>query len=63
MMAPPDPVVEDDRDMEDDAMVTLRLVPTDPVERRGFEMRLAQRRAGGGERAAKEAARLSRSVM
>jgi hypothetical protein len=40
------------QDLADDLSVTLGIVPKDPLERRAFEARLAQRRAEGGARAA-----------
>jgi helix-turn-helix protein len=50
--AVPEPVADPDIDASDELMVSIGLVPSDPVERRAFEVRLAQRRAEGGERAA-----------
>jgi hypothetical protein len=48
----PEPAIDPAQDAHDDLMVVLNLVPTNPDERRAFDLRLAQRRAGGGERAA-----------
>jgi hypothetical protein len=47
-----EPHPDSEHDVQDDIMVTLNLVPTDPEERRIFEARIARRRAEGGERAA-----------
>ena len=48
----PELPVSSEQDGHDDMMVVLGLVPTDPGEYRAFEIRLAQRRAEGGERGA-----------
>jgi hypothetical protein len=47
-----EPHPDSEHDAQDDIMVTLNLVPTDPEERRVFEARIARRRGEGGERAA-----------
>jgi hypothetical protein len=47
-----EPPADRSQDLSDDLSVELGIVPKDPVERRAFEARLAQRRAEGGERAA-----------
>ena len=47
-----EPVRDLDQDSEDELSIKLGIVPKDPSERRAFEVRLAQRRAEGGERAA-----------
>lgn len=47
-----EPPVNEEQDLHDELCVSVGLVPTDPVERRAFDERLARRRAAGGERAA-----------
>jgi hypothetical protein len=51
-LAVAEPNPDSEHDARDDVMVTLRIVPKDPEERRVFEARIARRRAEGGERAA-----------
>lgn len=46
------PPVDTSEDVTDEILVTIGMVPTDPDKRRAFELRLAQRRAEGGPRAA-----------
>jgi hypothetical protein len=50
-IAVPEPPHHGDHDL-DDLRIKLGVAPADPLERRAFEARLAQRRADGGERAA-----------
>jgi hypothetical protein len=47
-----EPAPNRDHDVDDELRIKLGVAPKDPTERRAFEARLAQRRAGGGERAA-----------
>lgn len=48
----PEPTPSRDEDLDDELNVSLGIAPKDPMKRRAFEARLAQRRAAGGERAA-----------
>lgn len=52
LLVVPDPHPDSEHDAQDDIMVIMNLVPTDPEERRIHEARIARRRAEGGERAA-----------
>lgn len=47
----PETPIDTSHDAEDEVMVSVGLVPRDPEKRRAFDLRLAQRRAEGGERA------------
>ena len=46
-----EPPIDPELDELDAMRVQVRTAPRDPEERKAFELRLARRRAGGGERA------------
>lgn len=48
----PEPAVDEEQERLDELRVGFGLVLTNPAEQRAFELRLAARRAAGGERAA-----------
>jgi hypothetical protein len=51
-IAVPELKVDEDEDRRDELRVAMGLAFTDPAAQRAFELRLASRRAAGGERAA-----------